>query len=271
MKCAGRRTVPTINSMNKAYRLSRHAGSSVSVFAMAQKDAGRVLLPAYRPYRDVDSGQRAAHVLRKKAGGDQIRANRAEFPRHAAGWLLVGAILVIVGVAIANWAQTRGSTVTDVSFKGPDDTVFSALLYRPPAATVAHPAPGILAVHGYTNTRETQSRSPSSLLVAATSCWRSTSWGRVIAKAARRPRASAGQRDSITCAGYRLSIGETSGSKGIAWGAGQSWRRRRRCRATMQRWCLKARLSARRSRATEHRHGRGTSQLFLAASTSSRR
>ena len=86
-----------------------------------------------------------------------MRADRIEFSRHAAAWLLVGAVLVIVGVALASWTQTRGGTVTDVRFKGPDGTVFSALLYRPPTATVAHPAPGILAVHGYINTRETQS------------------------------------------------------------------------------------------------------------------
>ncbi len=32
----------------------------------------------------------------------------------------------------------------------------SALLYIPPGATRDHPAPGILAVHGYINSRETQ-------------------------------------------------------------------------------------------------------------------
>jgi len=86
-----------------------------------------------------------------------MSTDRADFPRHAAAWLVVGAALVILGVVLASWTQTRGGTVTDVRFKGADGTVLSALMYRPPGATVAHPAPGILAVHGYINTRETQS------------------------------------------------------------------------------------------------------------------
>lgn len=86
-----------------------------------------------------------------------MRAVQAAFPRRAAAWLLIAAIFIVVGVALASWTQTRGGTVTDVRFKGADGTVFSALLYRPPGATAAHPAPGILAVHGYINSRETQS------------------------------------------------------------------------------------------------------------------
>jgi fermentation-respiration switch protein FrsA (DUF1100 family) len=45
----------------------------------------------------------------------------------------------------------------DVRFIGTGGSPMSALLYVPPGATAAAPAPGILAVHGYINSRETQS------------------------------------------------------------------------------------------------------------------
>jgi pimeloyl-ACP methyl ester carboxylesterase len=43
-----------------------------------------------------------------------------------------------------------------VRFKGAKGNTMSALLYIPANATVQNPAPGILAVHGYINSRETQ-------------------------------------------------------------------------------------------------------------------
>lgn len=70
----------------------------------------------------------------------------------------VALLLIAIGLALAAWTQTRdGVTVSDVRFRAADGTVLSALVYRPPGATAQHPAPGILAVHGYLNTRETQS------------------------------------------------------------------------------------------------------------------
>ena len=73
-------------------------------------------------------------------------------------WLAIGAILIVIGVALAAFIERAGGvSVTDVRFKGADGTTFSALLYRPASATPEHPAPGVLAVHGYINTRETQS------------------------------------------------------------------------------------------------------------------
>jgi pimeloyl-ACP methyl ester carboxylesterase len=72
--------------------------------------------------------------------------------------LTLGALLVAVGVAMAALVERAGGvSITDLRFTGADGTVFSALLYRPANATAQHPAPGILAVHGYINTRETQS------------------------------------------------------------------------------------------------------------------
>ncbi|HEY9216615.1 MAG TPA: alpha/beta fold hydrolase, partial [Phenylobacterium sp.] len=77
-----------------------------------------------------------------------------------ARWALaaIGAALIALGVLVAALVQTAGGVrVEDVRFTGPDGTRFSGLLYTPPNATAAAPAPGILAVHGYINTRETQS------------------------------------------------------------------------------------------------------------------
>ena len=72
-------------------------------------------------------------------------------------WLTIGIALIVIGVALAAFIERVGGVqLSDVRWKGPDGTTFSALLYRPAAATPQHPAPGVLAVHGYINTRETQ-------------------------------------------------------------------------------------------------------------------
>jgi dienelactone hydrolase len=75
-------------------------------------------------------------------------------------WLLfvLGLVLVLGGSALAWKVQTAGGIkVTEVSFPGTGGTPMSGLLYTPPGATAATPAPGVLAVHGYINSRETQS------------------------------------------------------------------------------------------------------------------
>ena len=74
--------------------------------------------------------------------------------------LLLGlaVLLVLVGVLLASSTQTVGGTVQvrDVRFAGTNGTMMSALLYIPSGVTRENPAPGILAVHGYINSRETQ-------------------------------------------------------------------------------------------------------------------
>jgi len=64
-----------------------------------------------------------------------------------------------VGALLAHVVQTQGGNIAveDVRFTGESGTPMSALLYVPETATSADPAPGILAVHGYINSRETQS------------------------------------------------------------------------------------------------------------------
>ncbi|QNQ11603.1 alpha/beta hydrolase family protein [Sphingomonas alpina] len=79
------------------------------------------------------------------------------YPR-ARGWFAaLGLILILAGAWLAASIQTSGGiSVRDIRFAGTNGTTMSALLYVPRAATAATPAPGILAVHGYINSRETQ-------------------------------------------------------------------------------------------------------------------
>src|ERR1700721_1231222 len=70
----------------------------------------------------------------------------------SAGW-----ILILAGGLLAHLTQTAGGIrIEDVRFKGAKGNTMSALLYIPPNATAQTPAPGILAVKRYINSRETQ-------------------------------------------------------------------------------------------------------------------
>jgi pimeloyl-ACP methyl ester carboxylesterase len=73
-------------------------------------------------------------------------------------WLLLcGLLLMTVGSLLAHLVQTAGGIrVLDVRFVGTGGTALAGLLFVPPNATPQTPAPGILAVHGYFNSRETQ-------------------------------------------------------------------------------------------------------------------
>ena len=73
--------------------------------------------------------------------------------------LIVAVLMILAGGIIANQVQKDFGrvTVTDVRFSGKDGAVLSALLYVPKNATARTPAPGIQAIHGYINSRETQS------------------------------------------------------------------------------------------------------------------
>ncbi|MBI1340407.1 alpha/beta fold hydrolase [bacterium] len=76
------------------------------------------------------------------------------------GWLLalIGLALSLGGGLVARQVQTSGGVdVRDIRIETADGRHLSALLYTPPNATLETPAPAILAVHGYINSRETQS------------------------------------------------------------------------------------------------------------------
>jgi pimeloyl-ACP methyl ester carboxylesterase len=66
--------------------------------------------------------------------------------------------LIFGGGALAWFIQTDGGRVDvqDVRWEGTGGTRMSGLLYVPEGATPESPAPGIVAIHGYINSRETQ-------------------------------------------------------------------------------------------------------------------
>jgi pimeloyl-ACP methyl ester carboxylesterase len=70
---------------------------------------------------------------------------------------ITGFVLILAGGLLAHFTQTAdGIRIQDVRFKGAKGNTMSALLYIPANASAQNPAPGILAVHGYINSRETQ-------------------------------------------------------------------------------------------------------------------
>lgn len=72
--------------------------------------------------------------------------------------LAVAIALVLAGGATAALTQTSGGTVQvrDTSFIGANGSLVSGLLYVPAGVTAENPAPAVLAVHGYVNSREMQ-------------------------------------------------------------------------------------------------------------------
>src|SRR5262245_28322842 len=70
---------------------------------------------------------------------------------------IAGLALIVAGSWLAHATQTSdGIKIEDVRFKGAKGNTMSALLYIPPNATAQSPAPGSLAVPGYSSSRETQ-------------------------------------------------------------------------------------------------------------------
>jgi pimeloyl-ACP methyl ester carboxylesterase len=74
-------------------------------------------------------------------------------------WALVFALLLIlIGGFVAYRVQTGGGNIAirDVRFMGSGGIMMSGLLYIPKGVDAKNKAPGILAIHGYINSRETQ-------------------------------------------------------------------------------------------------------------------
>ena len=73
--------------------------------------------------------------------------------------LLVSVFLILAGGFLADRIQTNFGDVAvrDVRFAGSGGRIMSGFLFIPKNATVKTPAPGIMATHGYINSRETQS------------------------------------------------------------------------------------------------------------------
>ncbi len=70
----------------------------------------------------------------------------------------IALFLIVVGGLLASLIQTDGCKVEvrDIRFVGTNGVVMSALLYVPDGVTNENPAPGILCIHGYFNSREQQ-------------------------------------------------------------------------------------------------------------------
>ncbi len=74
------------------------------------------------------------------------------------GLMVIALVLIVGGGFLAHMVQTGGGdiTVRDLRFMGHDGKLVSALLYVPKGVNTKNPAPGIVATHGYINSRETQ-------------------------------------------------------------------------------------------------------------------
>ena len=72
--------------------------------------------------------------------------------------LIIALILILGGGFLANMIQTGGFDieVRDIRFAGSNGLIMSALLYIPEGVSAKNKAPGIVAIHGYINSRETQ-------------------------------------------------------------------------------------------------------------------
>ena len=73
--------------------------------------------------------------------------------------IIVSLVLILAGSVLASFIQTGGGRVTvqDVRFTGSAGQLMSGLLYIPETASKGSPQPAVLAIHGYINSRETQS------------------------------------------------------------------------------------------------------------------
>lgn len=72
--------------------------------------------------------------------------------------MIVALVLILAGGFFAYLVQTGGGDIEikDVRFVGSGGKIVSALLYIPKGVSKKNPAPGIVATHGYINSRETQ-------------------------------------------------------------------------------------------------------------------
>lgn len=78
---------------------------------------------------------------------------KMQFRLFHAGW-----VIILIGALLAHFIQTSGGiAIRDIRFNGTNGQVLSGLLYVPPGVSAEKKAPAILAVHGYINSRETQS------------------------------------------------------------------------------------------------------------------
>lgn len=73
-------------------------------------------------------------------------------------FLVIAILLIFIGGMMAWLTQTDGGKITiqDVRWVGSNGVMMSGLLYIPDGVSAENPAPGIVAIHGYINSREVQ-------------------------------------------------------------------------------------------------------------------
>ncbi len=70
--------------------------------------------------------------------------------------LAFSVILVLIGGGLSlNTQSSNGVTLKKTEYSGSNGVMQSGTLYIPPGASAENPAPGIVAIHGYINTRDT--------------------------------------------------------------------------------------------------------------------
>jgi len=79
-------------------------------------------------------------------------------PNRAKLLLSIALILIVVGSLLAYLINIDGGKVKvrDIRFMGSNGTLMSALLYIPDGVTAKTPAPAVLCIHGYFNSKEQQ-------------------------------------------------------------------------------------------------------------------
>jgi pimeloyl-ACP methyl ester carboxylesterase len=112
---------------------------------------------ARKPASDTVSITTKANLQSDPKGRFNGSGKREASMRSRWSLAIAGFVLIVGGGLLAHLTQTSGGIrIQDVRFKGAKGNTMSALLYIPPNATAQTPAPGVLAVHGYINSRETQ-------------------------------------------------------------------------------------------------------------------
>jgi len=75
------------------------------------------------------------------------------------GWVILSLVVILIGALIAFMVQSdfQRVAVKELRFASSDGKILSALLFIPKGVSAEKPAPAVLTMHGYINSRETQS------------------------------------------------------------------------------------------------------------------
>ncbi|HZR43424.1 MAG TPA: alpha/beta fold hydrolase [Ktedonobacteraceae bacterium] len=96
-------------------------------------------------------------VVQRESGLAPPEESRPSRKRTPYIVLLLAIVLIIGGGILANVTQTVGGQVAvrEVQFAGTNGVIMDGLLYVPKTATSKTPACGVVAIHGYINSRDT--------------------------------------------------------------------------------------------------------------------